>query len=57
MIEVNKEIGKMLRKKAPKLCVKTSHGRHYYATETPRVFHLIEEFETSEVSTVYPKQE
>lgn len=57
MIEVNKEIGKMLRKKAPTLCVKTSHGRHYYATETPRVFRLIEEFETSKVSTVYPKQE
>lgn len=54
MIEVNKAVGKILKQKVPHLCVKTCHGRHYYATESERVMRLIREFETGQVVSVYP---
>lgn len=57
MIEVNKEIGKMLRQKAPGLCVKTSHNRHYYAVETERIMRLIRESEADKVVYTYPAKE
>lgn len=56
MIEVNKEIGKMLRQKAPGLCVKTSHNRHYYAVETERIMRLIRESEADKVVYTYPEK-
>lgn len=54
MIEVNKEIGKYLKQMAPHLCVKTSHNRHYYATECAQVTRLIEKMETEKVVSTYP---
>lgn len=57
MIEVSKEIGKMLKQRVPNLCVKTSHGRHYYAAETYQVQKLIQKFSNSEIVSVYPEQE
>lgn len=57
MIEVSKTIGKMLKQKVPHLCVKTSHGRHYYAAETYQVQKLIQKFNDSEVVSTYPEKE
>lgn len=57
MIEVSKTIGKMLKQKVPNLCVKTSHGRHYYAAETYQVQKLIQSFNDSEVVSVYPNRD
>ena len=54
MIEVNKEIGKYLKQMSPHLCVKTSHNRHYYATECAQVTRLIEKMETEKVVSTYP---
>lgn len=37
MIEVSKEVGRYLKQTLPYMCIKTTHGRHYYAEENPKV--------------------
>lgn len=55
MIKVSKEVGKYLKQIAPELCVKTSHNRHYFATECDQVWTAINQIRNEKVVLTYPE--
>jgi hypothetical protein len=56
MIEVSKKVGRYLKSTSPELCKKTSHNRHYYATECEQVEDLIAMLDAEKVVETYPPE-
>ena len=56
MIEVSKEVGRYLKQTMPFQCVKTTHGRHYYAEDNPKVWKEIAKVPQKVIYT-YPEKD